>query len=88
MYSSVSPSCRTVTSTPSARAIVCTTALTLTGAPDAKSTVAAVAGRAAPARRNAVDRVVDVHEVDQVLAVAAQRELALAGRRARAASAS
>ena len=39
MYSSVWPSCLIVTFTSSTFAIVCTTALTLTGDPDAKSTV-------------------------------------------------
>ena len=77
MYSSVCPSCRMVTSTPSTRAIVCTTSLTLTGVPDAKSTVPLLPARRRQ-REKSVDRVVDIHEVDQVLAVAADRELALA----------
>ena len=83
MYSSVCPSCRIVTSTPSTRAIVCTTSLTLTGVPDAKSTVPR-APAALDQLQKSIDRVVDVHEVDQVLAVAADRELALAVARRRA----
>ena len=48
----------------------------------------AASARGAHQRQEPVDRIVDVHEVDEVLAVAAQRELALAGHDARAATAS
>src|SRR5947209_1457240 len=62
MYSSVSPSWRIVTSTPSVRAIVSTIALTLTGTHEPQ---------------HPVDGIVHVHEIDQVLAVPADDELAL-----------
>jgi hypothetical protein len=42
--------------------------LTLTGAPDAKSRVP---------EKLALDRIVDIHEVDEVFAVAAEREFTL-----------
>ncbi len=72
MYSSVWPSCRIVTSTPSTRAIVCTTALTLDRRAGCEVNRSAVAGSRGQ-RQKPVDRIVHIHEVDQVLAVAANR---------------
>ncbi len=64
-------------STPSTRAIVWTTSL-IADRRAGREIDGAASVRAASAQEP-VNRVVDVHEVDQVLAVAAHRELALAG---------
>jgi hypothetical protein len=59
--------------------MVATMSLMLTGVPDAKSTVSR-APFGFHQLEKAVDRVIDVHEVDQVLAVAANDESPLAAR--------
>ena len=74
MYSSVCPSWLRVISKPSARPIVRATSFTVIGCPGAEVDCAARAG-ACHKRQESIDGIIDIHEVDKVLAVAADRRI-------------